>query len=559
MLKLQRFIRVVYANAALVYLVVSLHTVQEACRMPLALAHETPRNDEWPAFAAMLLGNIAARGIYLMPLALGLLFGWTWWSLRAGRPAARKWAMAAAVVLTLSALPLILPVLMLPDGGLAFQAIIGGICTVSLATGLAGIIAFRKKANPSGSVQDVPAPRVHGDGTNKALDVIALALQIGGTLALIEMYSRWGTARDLPVPSGLAWQLDFLGIALAMIVLHEAGHALVGLAVGMQVRAFVAGPFQWRIESGRWKFRFRPTQILAFSGAAGLVAVDPDQNRWCEISMILAGPGMNLLTGGIAAGLAYIAVGRAWEPYWSELALFASLSIVTAIVNLIPFRPDSLYSDGARIYQIFRGGPMADYQRATKTVVCTLVSARRPRDYDIGAIRRAAAYFTEGFQAMLLRLWESSYLYDTGDMAGAGAAFAEAERICNATVKEMPVELYTALVTGALLLRRDAVAARGWWEKMQAARPTKLNADYRMAECALHWSEGNAEEARAAYAAGKALLAEMPRTGAYDYDREFYEKMETLLREPPATVDSRMTAQSDEGVRGPLVPSPAMD
>ena len=94
---------------------------------------------------------------------------------------------------------------------------------------------------------------------------------------------------------------------------------------------------------------------------------------------------------------------------------------------------------------------------------------------------------------------------------------------------------------------------------MQAAKPTKLNADYRMAECALHWSEGNAEAARAAYAAGKALLQELPRTGAYDYDRDFYEKMETLLREPPAGAMARATTASDEGLRGPLVPSPAMD
>ena len=60
-------------------------------------------------------------------------------------------------------------------------------------------------------------------------------------------------------------------VGLLLVALHEFGHSFVGLLLGMKLRAFVVGPFQWRIREGKWEFRFEPRQILATSGATGIV------------------------------------------------------------------------------------------------------------------------------------------------------------------------------------------------------------------------------------------------------------------------------------------------
>src|SRR6185437_16080629 len=137
------------------------------------------------------------------------------------------------------------------------------------------------------------------------------------------------------------------------------------------------GPFRFQIIEGRWTFKFNPAQMLAFSGAAGLVPVDPDQSRWNEITMIAAGPFANLFTGAVAAAFAYSAAASPWRPFWDWFALFASLSLVIGIVNLLPFRLGiGMYSDGASILHLFGTSATADYRRAAATVSSTLVSPR---------------------------------------------------------------------------------------------------------------------------------------------------------------------------------------
>ena len=93
-----------------------------------------------------------------------------------------------------------------------------------------------------------------------------------------------------------------------MTFVHELGHSAVGLALGMKLRAFVVGPFQWRIESGKWSFQFRPIAILqGGGGATGIVAPVADFPRERFVWMIAAGPLANLVTGVLALWLAFTA------------------------------------------------------------------------------------------------------------------------------------------------------------------------------------------------------------------------------------------------------------
>jgi hypothetical protein len=291
------------------------------------------------------------------------------------------------------------------------------------------------------------------------------------------------------------------------------------MALGMRLRAFIIGPLQWRIRDGRWSFQFLSAKFLSASGATTLVPVNPHQSLESQICMIAAGPIFNLLTGLIALFAALTAQGQSYERYWNFFAYFATISLFVFASNLVPMRPEVHYSDGAQIYQHLKGGPWADLQRAQSVAASTLVTSLRPSDYDINAIQRAGMFFTQGHEALVLRLLASSYYLDTGNNSLAAQAVTEAERIVQVSNLDIPAELSMALVFSTAFLHRDAVAARKWWERMEAKKPRHFGVDYWLARSALYWVEGRGEEARESWEKGNLLAQKLPSAGDYEFDR----------------------------------------
>ena len=235
--------------------------------------------------------------------------------------------------------------------------------------------------------------------------------------------------------------------------------------------------------------------------------------------MIAAGAGFNLLTGLIALYAALTAKGQPYEQYWEFFAYFSTISLLAFASNLIPMQSEVHYSDGARIYQLLRGGPWADYYRVLNLVGSTVVTPLRPRDYDIEAIKRAEQSFTKGHQALMLRLFASSYFLDRGMIPEASEEVVEAERIYQESALDLPAELCMSFVYRTAVLRRDAASARQWWERMEAKKPTHFGVDYWLAQSALLWIEGRKEEARVAWNKGNLLAYQLPEAGDYEFDR----------------------------------------
>ncbi len=438
-----------------------------------------------------------------------------WWTVKKGKKFARGWAIAASVEIILLALLLFIASRAMIHRTYQFEIVNGFL----LALGITGILAFaRRDAMADGPIDPVKPPRIKGDGTSGILDGMIWLLGVVGYIAALNLWHRWGNAQQLPRAYGGLAQL--LVILLIITVLHELGHAIIGLAIGMKLRAFIIGPFQWRIRDGRWSFQFLLARAFSMGGATGLVPTDPRQSIASHICMIAAGPAVNLWTGLLALYLALMAKGQSYEPYWGFFAYFATLSLLVFVSNLLPMRSEAHYSDGARIYQLLSGGPWADLQRVLSVATSTTVTPLRPRDYDIDAIQRTELSFTEGHHALVLRLLASDYFMDHGMMRQAADATGEAERIFHASVFNLPAELCMAFVFRSAFLRHDAADARQWWERMEAKKPTHLGVDYWLAKSALAWIEGSKEEAQEAWAKGDALAQKLPAAGDYEFDRD---------------------------------------
>jgi hypothetical protein len=93
--------------------------------------------------------------------------------------------------------------------------------------------------------------------------------------------------------------------------------------------------------------------------------------------------------------------------------------------------------------------------------------------------------------------------------------------------------MHSVFVFGNAYVRHDAAAAREWWERMQAMKPTHRNAAYWRANCALHWIEGDLKRANVAWQNSNALAHQLPQAGAYEFERHCCSLLRRALDEAP--------------------------
>ncbi len=546
MLKLRRLLCTCFGTAALVYGVAALGTVGRLGRMLYVPSEPGPYPPHsWLAAVGL---HALAPIILLTPLVIAVLCAAAWFTLRMGKPSGRPWAIAASTAMLTSAAVLAISLVVIwaytrhleSVGFWGFFLTMMALIALHAALGVSGLVAFWSDDAESQSKTAYRSPaRISGDGTSVLLDTLALLVGVAGFIAGMRYWTRWGWSCHLSeYRYGFPLTLILIGLLITSAV-HEAGHATVGMALGMKLRAFIVGPFQWRIRDGKWRFQFALKML--FGGATMLVPTDINQSRRREIAMIAAGPVTEFLFGLAALGLLLTARGRSYEPMWGLLAVVVTISAIGFVGNLIPVNPEGLYSDGARIYQLLKGGAWADYHRATTLAASSMVTSVRPRDYDIDALKRAQQLFTCGLQALLLRLLASSYYLDRGNLDEAAQAVTEAEVICRESGIDVPPELRIALVFRIAFLRRDAQSARSWWNQIEAAKGIHQGPDYWLAKSALLFSEGRGSEARDTWNKAYDLVRKLPTAGDYQFDRHRCE----LLRQ---AIDSASKEASESGV-----------
>lgn len=438
----------------------------------------------------------------------------------------RKWRSGRVWCLSVGVMNLLVPVFVgyflwrYGRGAIAATLTANGLL---LGLGVIGILAFWRW-DPAAD-EKAPAPVMTsarpGDGTSTFLNRTYFAAGSIAVFLIWMAWKQWAYKRGVPSPLLLEGILQLTIAELAVVFLHECGHALCGIALGQKVLSFIAGPFQWRHIGGHWKFKLNPVGFLSTGGGTAVVAQRLGEPKWRELCMISAGPLVNFVTGVIGLWAASRTPDSSWERYCFLLAMFGSISLMAALGNLVPLRTNSGYSDGARIYQLLRGGVWAELHEVWRISAATAVTALRPRDYNIDALHRVmAAGIVEGPAELLLYLLAHSHYTDLGQLDRAGDELREAEKIYDGCAVQVPAELLPAFVMEEALAKRDAVRARLWWDRLEAKRPTRFNGDYWMARSALCWAEGNRDEARSAWIRAQEYLDRMPDVGTYAFDRE---------------------------------------
>jgi peptidase M50-like protein len=459
-------------------------------------------------------------------LALGMLAfqivpAIAWWMLKKGHRHARAWALAASVVN-------LIPLPALSRSWLIFSRPAHlPVGLVSALIGVAGLAAFWRTQVVSG-VADASKPktqRLPGDGTSKTAERLAGVGAVVWLFFCFHWWRAWARGQNLTQTDFWVWVAELQLAILICIAIHELGHVLAGWASDMKLRSFQVGPFRWFHKRGRWKFKL----VAGMGGVTGMAPTRLTNVRGRSAFFTFGGPVASLVLAGIGCVAALTAKGHFWEGSWTLLSLIATIASVDFMVNLIPQKPETNYSDGARIYQLVTNGPWAHVEQAFSMVASTLVTSRRPRDFDLDVLHAAANFLTRGDRGMLLRLYTCMHYLDTGRVPEAVASLQEAEALYEGVAVQSPAGICALFVFLNAIFKRDRAGADLWWQRLQAQRNIDFDAEYWQARASILWLQGQIDEAHSACEHGFSLALQLPAAGAYDYTRSGFDALRDAL------------------------------
>jgi hypothetical protein len=198
-------------------------------------------------------------------------------------------------------------------------------------------------------------------------------------------------AGDDNVAGGLALIAGLIAFTTwAAILVHEAGHAAAGRAVGFRFYFLVAGFLRVDRDELTERLRVRVNRDGAlFGGVAACLPTDTrDLTR--RLGWMIAGGPLASLALALVAGAAASLPGL---PPLARLVIgtTAVVSGLLTVVTLVPMRASGFVSDGGRLLRIFRGGPTAEREGATLPLLALSTAHVRPREWPaelIGAATR---------------------------------------------------------------------------------------------------------------------------------------------------------------------------
>ena len=501
-------------------------------------------------FKLSLFSQLTALGALLLNVVPAI----AWWTLKRGNRNARIWALAASVANLLPVRAGLSPLRVFSRSTHLPVAFLGALI------GVAGLIAFsRRQSAPAVADWAKPKPlRLPGDGTSKLAERAAAAIALAWLFLCMHWWKDWARAQHLSESDFLIWAAQLQVAILLCVNIHEFGHVLAGWASHMKLRSLEIGPFRLAHKRGKWKFEL----VASLGGMTGMAPTRLTNVRGCSAFFALGGPVASLVLAGASCIAALTAKGHFWEPSWAIFSMMASIASVDFVVNLVPQKPEAHYSDGARIYQLVTNGPWAHVEQAFSMVASTLVTSRRPRDYDVEVIHVAGNFLNSGDRAMLLRLFSCIHHLDSGRILEAIESLEQAEKLFENVALQSGAGVCAEFVFINAVFKRDRAAAELWWQRLQAHRRIDQDAEYWLAQAGLLWIQGQTAEARQAYERGYVLAQELPSAGAYEYTRSSFDALRAALDERPdnSQLAEMLTAirSTEAEVEAPLVTDPAL-
>ena len=150
----------------------------------------------------------------------------------------------------------------------------------------------------------------------------------------------------------------------------------------------------------------------------------------------------------------------------------------------------------------------------------TLFTPLRQRDLDPASFQQAATTFPGTLRALHAHICAAGVFEDRGEIELASEEIAAAEACYNDFSINLPALLHNSFIYHHAIYRRDAVAARLWWDRMQTKKIERKNVDYYMSDSSLAWIEARGTYAEQAWILANVEARQLPSFGCYQFDRD---------------------------------------
>jgi hypothetical protein len=271
---------------------------------------------------------------------------------------------------------------------------------------------------------------------SRAIAVLKWPLAIGIILALVAVLLvvlppdvRWAALVGGALVAAVA------GIIWLAVAIHEAGHFIAALAMGMHVTALSVAPVQIRRAGSGWRLSF-----TGWTGQPdGMVHALPRTIRglrWRWAIHVSAGP-LASLTAAAVCGAVIMALHVAWTNtsgssggdlhFVVPMAACGVLGVLsfTSFLNLIPgallpgvFRGSR--TDGSQLIDLIRGGARTLGQVVSEMLASATRAGLRPRDWDAEWVRLLGAWQHDAPDRAGAALLQYYGARDTGRLEEAG-------------------------------------------------------------------------------------------------------------------------------------------
>lgn len=309
------------------------------------------------------------------------------------------------------------------------------------------------------------------------------------------------------------------------VFVHEFGHAFAGLARGMTLLQFTVGPVMLDWTQGALRLRWNGFRY-SFAGSVRFSGDEPTTRGVSDhIWMTLGGPVAELLFGFA------LVISAGAVDGWLHTALMAggSWSLLSCLINLLPFRKGFARSDGARLRTLMRGGADAMAYLAAGRWTDSLLSPEAPGNWPDDVVQSLESALARPHPLNLDQLdlaliaGTSLYFYyaDRQEWVEANHVIAKASdlpRSAEKRARNSRFDLVDVLHAIHLALRgRNSLAARSDLQRVHPRSAITGNSYYIGARAAIALAEWDPVTAIELATKAKMLLA--PSTQSVGTDR----------------------------------------
>ncbi|MCU0356664.1 MAG: hypothetical protein MUE95_03715 [Cyclobacteriaceae bacterium] len=254
---------------------------------------------------------------------------------------------------------------------------------------------------------------------------IIVLMALGGVAGYWGGYMGFKAASTMSGTEVLVTALLMLPLFFVVIGVHEAGHALAGIAMKFDFRMYVVGPFLWDKERTGWRFKWNKN-VNTFGGLV-ICIPSPVENLSKRFAAYAAGgPFASLLLAlllyGAHQALEVFDDSAGWFTVLLSLLFIGSVfSGIIFLLTIIPFHSGGFSSDGARIWRLWRGGDAARFEVLLLNIISDSMAGTRPSQYNMLALEEAQTLADKLDAPMSVYLQHYFYYHalDTGDLKRA--------------------------------------------------------------------------------------------------------------------------------------------